>query len=201
MSKFPWHFVKFPDNSLTLRNFISPWHFPDGYEPCYSYRNQGYEKDTWWYMIAYLMDSMQIKMLLTSSICNHSSMEEFGMKSILFIADETIDILYHLSTFWNPMGNRRIPRCAQATQHTPVPSRWYGLGRSEFIRPSHTRTWASRYSSERRCKIHTSLCGGSCMLSQQSSTTNRYQFRKCPPGKWMKFRHRIKYRVDYVKPK
>ena len=33
MSKFPWHFVKFPDNSLTLRNFISPWHFPDGYEP------------------------------------------------------------------------------------------------------------------------------------------------------------------------
>ena len=34
MSKFPWHSVKFPDNSLTLRNFISPWHFPDGYEPC-----------------------------------------------------------------------------------------------------------------------------------------------------------------------
>ena len=33
MSKFPWHSVKFPDNSLTLRNFISPWHFPDGYEP------------------------------------------------------------------------------------------------------------------------------------------------------------------------
>ena len=33
MSKFPWHFVKFPDNSLTLRNFISPWHFPDSYEP------------------------------------------------------------------------------------------------------------------------------------------------------------------------
>ena len=25
MSKFPWHSVKFPDNSLTLRNFISPW--------------------------------------------------------------------------------------------------------------------------------------------------------------------------------
>ena len=34
MSKFPWHSAKFPDNSLTLRNFISPWHFPDGYEPC-----------------------------------------------------------------------------------------------------------------------------------------------------------------------
>ena len=34
MQKLPWHFVKFPDNSLTLRNFISPWHFPDGYEPC-----------------------------------------------------------------------------------------------------------------------------------------------------------------------
>ena len=33
MSKFPWHLVKFPDNSLTLRNFISLWHFPDGYEP------------------------------------------------------------------------------------------------------------------------------------------------------------------------
>ena len=33
MSKFPWHCVKFPDNSLTLRNLISPWHFPDGYEP------------------------------------------------------------------------------------------------------------------------------------------------------------------------
>ena len=34
MPKFPWHFVKFPDISLTLRNFVSPWHFPDGYEPC-----------------------------------------------------------------------------------------------------------------------------------------------------------------------
>ena len=34
MSKFPWHSVKFPDNSLILRNFIYPWHFPDGYEPC-----------------------------------------------------------------------------------------------------------------------------------------------------------------------
>ena len=35
MSKLPWHSVKFPDNSLTLRHFISPWHFPDGYEPCW----------------------------------------------------------------------------------------------------------------------------------------------------------------------
>ena len=46
-SEIPWRFItilpnvkisltfsKFPDNSLTLRNFISPWHFPDGYEPC-----------------------------------------------------------------------------------------------------------------------------------------------------------------------
>ena len=38
MSKFPWHFVKFPDNSLTLRNFISPWHFPDGYEPWLTFK-------------------------------------------------------------------------------------------------------------------------------------------------------------------
>ena len=40
MSKFPWHSVKFPDNSLTLRNFISPWHFPDGYEPCRGWKLQ-----------------------------------------------------------------------------------------------------------------------------------------------------------------
>ena len=38
MLEFPWHLVKFPDNSLTFRKFISPWHFPDGYEPwgCFS---------------------------------------------------------------------------------------------------------------------------------------------------------------------
>ena len=30
--KISWHFVKFPDNFLTLRKFISPWHFPNGYE-------------------------------------------------------------------------------------------------------------------------------------------------------------------------
>ena len=46
-SKIPWHFpdilakiqfsltiMKFPDNSLTLKNFKFPWHFPDAYEPC-----------------------------------------------------------------------------------------------------------------------------------------------------------------------
>ena len=31
---FPWHNIKFPDNSLTLKNFKFPWHFPDAYEPC-----------------------------------------------------------------------------------------------------------------------------------------------------------------------
>ena len=38
MSKFPWHFVKFPDNSLALRNVTSSWHFPNGYEPYWERR-------------------------------------------------------------------------------------------------------------------------------------------------------------------
>ena len=33
-AEFPWHFFKFPDNSLTLKKLIFPWLFPDVWQPC-----------------------------------------------------------------------------------------------------------------------------------------------------------------------
>ena len=37
-SEFPWHFFKFPDNSLTLKKYFFPWLFPDVWQPwvCWS---------------------------------------------------------------------------------------------------------------------------------------------------------------------
>ena len=34
-SEFPWHYFKFPDNSLTLKKLIFPWLFPDTWQPCH----------------------------------------------------------------------------------------------------------------------------------------------------------------------
>ena len=36
-SEFPWYFLKFPDNSLTLKKYFFPWLFPDAWQPCYRY--------------------------------------------------------------------------------------------------------------------------------------------------------------------
>ena len=30
---FPWYNMEFPDNSITLKKFKIPWHFPIAYEP------------------------------------------------------------------------------------------------------------------------------------------------------------------------
>ena len=31
--------MKFPDNSLILKKFEIPWHFPDVYEPCFLWKS------------------------------------------------------------------------------------------------------------------------------------------------------------------